>query len=216
MTVYTLDKRFHTRVKRTPRTLEVAEMFGLGLDDREFVVYDAAQIEVNPGDVVYITGESGSGKSIALRELAKQMQAEGLQVANLDTVKLNYNLPVIDQLGNNMKEASDFLTRTGVNDAYLFLRTPDQLSDGQLYRLKLAKLIESGAQVWVADEFCAVLDRDCAKAISGTLQKMARQLGVTLMVATTHSDMVQDLCPNLTIVKRYREKVSVVRAEEPT
>lgn len=47
----------------------------------------------------------------------------------------------------------------GLNDAYLFVRKPSEMSDGQKYRLKIAKLIESGADVWVADEFGAVLDQ---------------------------------------------------------
>lgn len=47
----------------------------------------------------------------------------------------------------------------GLNDAYLFVRKPSEMSDGQKYRLKIAKLIESGAKVWAADEFGAVLDR---------------------------------------------------------
>ena len=37
---FTIDKRFHTEVERTDRVLEIAEAFGLGLDDKEFVVFD--------------------------------------------------------------------------------------------------------------------------------------------------------------------------------
>jgi hypothetical protein len=32
------------------------------------------------------------------------------------------------------------------------------------------------------------------------------------MVATTHTDMVEDLAPNLYIEKKYREKIQIVRA----
>ncbi len=48
----------------------------------------------------------------------------------------------------------------------MFIRKPNELSDGQRYRFCLAKLIESKAKVWVADEFLAVLDRTTAKVIS--------------------------------------------------
>jgi ABC-type ATPase with predicted acetyltransferase domain len=61
----------------------------------------------------------------------------------------------------------------------------------------------------VADEFLAVLDRTAAKVIAFSLQKTARRMGATLMVATTHTDMVPDLCPDLKIEKRFREKVRV-------
>ena len=74
----------------------------------------------------------------------------------------------------------------------------------------LAKMIESGSQVWMADEFLALLDRVTAKVIAYNIQKIARKVGATLIVATTHRDMVDDLAPDLYIEKRYQEKVKVI------
>jgi len=59
-----------------------------------------------------------------------------------------------------------------------------------------------------------VLDRTTAKVIAFNLQKVARKVGATLMVATTHTDMVDDLAPNLYIEKRYREKIEIVRTPQ--
>ncbi|TSP13939.1 adenylyl-sulfate kinase [Cupriavidus campinensis] len=213
MTTYTVDKRFTTEVERTPRVLEIAEAFGLGLDDKEFVVFDHQPIEIEQGDVVYVTGQSGSGKSTVLRELQAQMTAQGLKVADIDRVEL-LDCPLIDQIGNTTAEALSLLSIAGLNDAYLFIRKPQELSDGQRYRFRLAKVIESGAQVWAADEFLAVLDRVTAKVLAYNLQRTARKVGATLIVATTHMDMVDDLAPNLFIEKRYREKIHMVRAPE--
>lgn len=213
MTTYAIDKRFHTDVERTPRVLEIAEAFGLGLDDKEFVVFDNQPIEIAQGDVVYVTGQSGAGKSTVLRELKSQMEAGGHKVADIDAITLE-NKPLIDQIGKNTTEALNYLSLAGLNDAYLFIRKPQELSDGQRYRFRLAKIIESGANVWVADEFLAVLDRITAKVIAFNLQRTARRLGATLLVATTHTDMVADLAPTLFIEKRYREKIQIVRAPE--
>ena len=213
--IYQIDKRFHTEVERTDRVLEIAEAFGLGLDDKEFVVFDNQPIEIEQGDVVYITGQSGSGKSTVLRELVQQMGfgPERLNVADIDRVEL-LDKPLIDQIGKDTAEALNLLSIAGLNDAYLFIRKPKELSDGQRYRFKLAKIIESGAKVWVADEFLAVLDRTTAKVIAFNLQKVARKMGATLMVATTHTDMVDDLAPNLYIEKKYREKIHIERNPE--
>lgn len=213
MTTYTIDKRYHTDVERTERVLEIAEAFGLGLDDKEFVVFDNLPIEIEQGDVVYITGQSGSGKSTVLRELAAKMRDEGLTVVDIDSVELK-PVPLIDQIGKDLNQALELLSLAGLNDAYLYVRRPAELSDGQRYRFRLAKLIESGSKVWIADEFLAVLDRDTAKVIAFSLQKVARRNGATLMVATTHHDMVQDLAPSLYIEKRYREKVRLVRTDK--
>lgn len=214
MSIYQLDKRFTATVDRTERVLEIAEAFGLGLDDKEFVIFDNQPLEVEQGDVVYITGQSGSGKSLALRELKKQMSEKHIQVSDIDEIPLDATKPLIDQIGATTAEALNLLSIAGLNDAYLFVRKPQELSDGQRYRFKLAKIIESGAKVWVADEFLAVLDRTTAKVIAFNLQKVARKMGATLMVATTHTDMVEDLAPNLYIEKRYREKIEIVRVAQ--
>lgn len=213
MTTYVIDKRFNTEVERSDRVLEIAEAFGLGLDNKEFVVFENQPLEINQGDVVYITGQSGSGKSLLLKELRAKMREEGLTVSDIDTVEL-IEKPLIDQIGKNMNEATRLMSIAGLNDAYLFIRKPSELSDGQRYRFRLAKLIESGAQVWVADEFLAVLDRTTAIVLAFAMQKIAREVGATLMVATTHDDMVKDLAPNLYINKRYREKIEIVRAPD--
>lgn len=210
---YNINKRFNTEVERTDRVLEVAEAFGLGLSDKEFVVFDNLDLEINQGDVVYITGQSGSGKSTVLRELEKQMRLEGLHVENIDDVTFK-DMPLIDHIGKDTQDALSTLSIAGLNDAYLFIRKPSELSDGQRYRFRLAKLIESGAKVWIADEFLAVLDRTTARVLAYNLQKIARKVGATVLVATTHGDMVKDLDPTLIVEKRYREKVKLIRTTE--
>ncbi|RWN25299.1 MAG: ABC transporter, partial [Mesorhizobium sp.] len=60
--------------------------------------------------------------------------------------------------------------------------------------------------------FGAVLDRATAKVIAFNVQKVARTLGKTLMVATTHTDLKDELGPSLTITKRFRERVDVEQA----
>lgn len=205
---FVIDKRFTTRATRSDRILEIAEAFGIGLEDKEFVIFDNLELEVNQGDIVYITGQSGSGKSLLLRELEKQMTERGLKVVNLDKIDLP-EIPLIDQIGKDTNDAIRILSAAGVNDAYLLIRKPNELSDGQRYRFRLAKAIESGADVWVADEFLAVLDRVSAKVIAFSIQKTARREGKTVIVATTHTDMQEDLSPSLYIEKRYREKLEI-------
>lgn len=209
MTEYTVDRSFMTSVERTPRVLEIAEAFGLGLSDKKFVVYDNLKIDIRPSDVVYITGQSGSGKSLLLRDLSEKMQVSGLKVANLDDIKLP-DMPVIDCLGKDTLDATNLLAKAGISDAYIYTRKPTELSDGQRYRLRLAKVMErDDADVWLADEFGAVLDRVTAKAVAFNIAKVARATGKILMVATTHTDLLQELAPNLTIMKRFREKVEI-------
>lgn len=209
---FLIDRRFNTSVERTPRVLELAEAFGLGLSDKEFVVYDNLEVEIEQGDIVYISGQSGSGKSLLLRDLAAQMREQGLKVADLNEITFD-DRPVIDQVGETTTDAVNLLAKAGISDAWIYIRKPSELSDGQRYRLKLAKVMDSGADVWIADEFGAILDRITAKTVAFSCQKVARAVGATLMVATTHTDLRDELGPNLVISKRFRERVDMQRQE---
>lgn len=209
---YKVDIRFQTHVERSKRVLEIAEAFGIGLDEKEFVVFDNAELQIESGDVIYITGQSGAGKSLLLRDLERQMSERGMSTANIDKVKLE-DKPLIDQIGKDTNDGIRIMQLAGINDAYIWVRKPHELSDGQRYRFRLAKLIETGAQVWCADEFMAVLDRTAARVIAFTTQKVARRVGATVMVATTHTDLVEDLGPDLVIEKRFREKVRIEAIE---
>lgn len=206
---YRINVSFTTRTDKTTRVMEIAESFGLGMEDKEFTLYDDLPLIIEPGDVVYITGQSGSGKSVVLRELQRQMRESGLKVTSIDDIAFDNDRPVIDQIGKTTSEALSLLSLAGLNDAYLFIRKPTELSDGQRYRLRIAKLIEAGAGVWAADEFGAVLDRVTAQVVGSNLQRAARQCGAIVLVATTHEDLLTALRPDVTITKHYKERVKV-------
>ena len=209
MSKYVINVSFNTRVNKTIRTLEIAESFGLGLDEKAWTLYDNLELDIERGDVVYVTGQSGSGKSVVLRELQRLMADAGQRVASIDDFVFADDTNVIDQLGKTTSDALGLLSMAGLNDAYLFVRKPSEMSDGQKYRLKIAKLIESGADVWVADEFGAVLDRVTAQVVASNLQRAARAVGATVIVATTHEDLKNALRPSVQITKHYKERVKV-------
>jgi ABC-type ATPase with predicted acetyltransferase domain len=210
---YIINRRFTSSVNRTPRVLEIAEGFGLGLSDKEFVIYDNVELEIEQGDIVYITGQSGSGKSLLLKELKEQMKHHQAEVMDLNDIVLDEK-PVIELIGQSTTQAADILAKAGISDAWIYIRKPSELSDGQRYRLKLAKVLESKADVWIADEFGAVLDRITAKVLAFNMQKVARACGKTLIIATTHTDLIEELGPSLLITKRFRERVNVQTFQE--
>jgi uncharacterized protein len=205
-----ISRSFGTHVEKSARVLEVAEAFGLGLTDRRFVIYDRLEMEIRQGDICYISGESGSGKSLLLRDLSEKLSEAGKRVMDIMDVPL-LDAPIVDQIGTTTDEALKLLSQAGLNDAYLFVRRPNELSDGQRYRFRLAKLIEAEAEVWVADEFAAVLDRQTAKVVAYNVAKAARKAQATLIVATTHVDLLPFLGATLAIEKLFGNRVDLQR-----
>lgn len=203
---FTFNISYETHTKITSRSLVVAEAFGLGIDEaQKFKVLDA-ELKIGPQDIVYITGDSGSGKSVLLRAIRADLGEEAIY---LSEVAVDTEKPLIETVGATVEEGLELLSKVGLNDAFLFLRTYSQLSDGQKYRYRIAKLIESKKQWWLMDEFVACLDRDTAKIIAYNLQKIARQQGKAVIAATTHGDLLEDLKPSVLVHKRFGEEIQI-------
>jgi len=209
-TRFIVDVHFRTTTPISQRTVAVADAFGLGIDEeKEFTIYNSLELQIKPTDIVYITGDSGSGKSLLLRELYKQLRPWAAFIGPGWRPDIRLDKPIIETVGETVEEALELLSRVGLGDAWLFLRSYSQLSDGQKYRYAIAKLIESGKQYWLLDEFCSTLDRDTAKVVAYNIQKLARKLGKCLIAATCHTDLFEDLNPSVYVRKGFGAEVKV-------
>lgn len=228
MTRYRINQKFHAvppplaGIAPSDRAVQAAEMFGIGLDETyEVTLYDDTAVDVRPGDVVLVTGASGSGKTVLLRRLAAAMaEAEaGVRMVDLAAVAPPAEAAVIDGLACGFERALEHLSSAGLADAFLLLRRPEELSDGQRWRLRLAHALASAlaasptgasAAVLVADEFCSTLDRLSARAIAYRVRRLATRHGLTVLAATAHDDLADDLAPDVLVVKHEGRHVEVV------
>lgn len=193
--------------QRTTRTSLVMDHFGVGFDQGRHVVAQDVEIKVQPGQVVFFTGPSGSGKSSLLRAVAEQLQqTQGREcVLALDRLELPPK-PLADAMPLEVKDSLDLLSACGLSEAQLLLRTPAELSDGQRYRFRLAlgiALLEerkTEPKGWLlADEFSAALDRTLAKTVAYNLRRLATRRQLGFLLATTHEDVYQDLSPDVLV-----------------
>jgi ABC-type lipoprotein export system ATPase subunit/GNAT superfamily N-acetyltransferase len=196
------------------REKEIAQAFGIDLRTREHVVLHGFNLDVLPGQVVLLIGASGSGKTSLLNILSGASSVTvtagrvlpGNVQSVVGTLDLDFppDVPVIDLVGGSTREACQVLNVAGISEAKVYVRRRDELSHGQRYRVAAAILAASGKAVWIADEFCAFLDPLTATVVSRGLARLARQMGVTLIVAVADGSRVADgLRPDVTVRLSY-------------
>ncbi|MFX0135976.1 MAG: ATP-binding cassette domain-containing protein [Candidatus Hodarchaeota archaeon] len=204
--------RYKVRSMITKRTNIVKEVFGVESENAFSPVLRNITFCIDPGDVILITGASGSGKSTLIRllttklsQLRKNMDILGNIIGkNLNKIAIlnsnwDSNVSLIDQIRkkNDINKAIEILNSVGLSEAHLYMRNPLQISDGQKYRFAIAKLCDSGKQIWVADEFVSTLNPEMGAIVAKGIRKRAFKNGATLILAAPHIDnFIGSLLPN--------------------
>jgi ABC-type ATPase with predicted acetyltransferase domain len=193
-------------------------MFGLTVDRlTERIIKHNCRLDVNDGDIVYITGPSGAGKSVLLKELEKSVPAPDR--VNLSQIKLPRDRTVVDCIDGDVVTSLRILSIIGLSDCFCVLNQPANLSDGQKYRFRLAMALAAKKKFVFADEFCSNLDRTTAAVICYNIHKFAKRTATTFILASSHDDVLLDLSPDVLVIKElsgptqviYRESSLVVR-----
>ena len=206
-----------TAVRPSPRVLETAVMFGLGVDEsRRMRLVPRTRIRLRRGEVLFVTGPSGGGKSTILRLIANAAAAHGLAVIDASHLPEPRNVPLVDGFDQPLEQTMELLARAGLADAFVMLRRPCELSDGQRWRLRIAQMIdeaeqrrrESGALLLI-DEFGATLDRLTAKIIARNVSRWVRSARHGLVCATTHDDLLESLEPDVLVYKGLGGEIEI-------
>lgn len=209
MSTYKISKSFRWRGKLTDKVIQVCRMFGLTADRlTQRCIINNCRLEINDGDIVYITGPSGAGKSVLLKELEKAIPAS--ERVNLAGIKLPRDKTLIDCIDADLLTSLRMLSDAGLNDVFCILNQPANLSEGQKYRFRLAMAMAAKRKFVFADEFCSELDRITAVVISYNIHKFAKRTGTTFILASSHDDLLLDLEPDVLVVKELSEKAQVI------
>jgi len=209
MTSYSVCRRFEPRVNLTENVVFAMRMFGLTLESlSEQAITHQCEVKIDAGQVVYITGASGAGKSVLLAELEKKISPE--RRINLAGIGLPAGRSVIDCMDGDVMEALRLLSMAGLSDVWCLLNQPCHLSDGQKWRFRLAMAMAAGRELIFADEFCSNLDRITASVVSYNVRKFAAKSGRTFILASSAEDILGDLQADVIIKKELSGPARVI------
>ena len=128
------------------------------------LLFESLSLRLGPGEALHLTGPNGSGKSSLIRLAAGLLRAESGRVERSelaladDALALDRELPLRRALrfwGGKAEDAMEALDLTRL--AHVPVRL---LSTGQAKRATLARVVASGAPLWLLDEPLNGLDRD--------------------------------------------------------
>ncbi len=178
------------------------------------------RLGLSPGQLAYLVGASGSGKSLLLAALARAWPGPvvAVRLGGPDAAGRSRSA-VLDQLGLPVESSLRLLCSAGLGEARLWLMPAGCLSAGQADRLALARLyarveamlrdggLQNGggnevAVLLLIDEFASRLDRLTARVLSANLRRwLDRTPGAAAVVATAHDDLADPLRPDRIWVK---------------
>jgi ABC-type ATPase with predicted acetyltransferase domain len=146
-------------------------------------------IEGEPWSVGVIVGRSGTGKSTIAKELFPDSYIRGFEYREASFLN---DFP--EHL--NTADITKALGSVGFSSPPDWLKSYDQLSQGEKMRVDIARAILLDKPVIVFDEFTSVVDREVAKISSYAIQKAVRRAGKKFIAVTCHYDVVDYLEPD--------------------
>ncbi len=188
---------------------------------KKLEVLKNASLEIKDGEIVALLGRSGSGKSTLLNLISGLDSADkgNIEVDNIDitslsekektlfrrkniglvfqffnliptlTVEENVMLPLeLNSISRNGK-INLVLESVGMNDRLNSF--PDLLSGGEQQRVAIARAIIHDPKLILADEPTGNLDLDNAKNVTQILEKIVRERGKTMLIATHSRELAK-------------------------
>lgn len=185
-----VDLVVETDISRTPRARQLEGMFDVPPTEKARREWHAdIPLETNPWSVGLIVGPSGAGKSLVARQLFGDAVDRPLEWRGKS---------VIDDFAPtlSMEEISAVCQAVGFNTVPAWLRPHGVLSNGERFRVDLARRLLEGGALVVVDEFTSVVDRQVAKIGAHAVQKWVRKAGSRFVAVTCHHDVEDWLQPD--------------------
>lgn len=137
-----------------------------------------------------IVGPSGSGKSTIAREMFGANLVTGHEWAPDKSILDGFPIEM------GIKDVIGLLSSVGFSSPPAWLRPFRVLSNGEQFRVTMARALAETKELCVVDEFTSVVDRTVAKVGSAAIAKTVRRSGKKLIVCSCHYDVLEWLEPD--------------------
>ena len=104
-----------------------------------------------------------------------------------------------DQIAEKVRKLLDLVGIADKENAY-----PSQLSGGQKQRAAIARALANDPDILLCDEATSALDPQTTKAILKLLERLNRELGITLLVITHEMAVVKEICNRVAVMDHGR------------
>jgi len=177
-------------VSRSPRARQLEGLFDVPPAEKQRLEWHGElPIEKDDWNVGLICGPSGSGKSVLARKIFGE---------NLDVLLEWKGQSVIDDFSAkfSMEDIAKTCSAVGFNTIPSWLRPFRVLSNGEQFRVSLARRLLECQDPIVVDEFTSVVDRQVAKIGAHAVQKYIRKNKKHFVAVSCHSDIIDWLEPD--------------------
>lgn len=148
-------------------------------------------IEEKQYNIGLIVGSSGSGKTTIAKEVFKDYYYfNGFDWDNNKTIIDNFNEKYTP------KQIVEILSKVGFNSPTDWLKPYNILSNGQKFRVDLARVILENNKPVLFDEFSSVIDRQVAKIGCSAIERFIRKENKKFIAISCHYDIIDWLQPD--------------------
>ena len=186
----TVDLVVGIQTPASMRVRQVSSMFDCPLEEKQTRHWRVNMpLDERPWNIGLIVGPSGSGKTA----IARYQWPEEIAAS------FKWDAPsVIDDFApsHTIEEIANICQAVGFNTIPAWMRPFRVLSNGEQFRVSIARALLERSDPIVIDEFTSVVDRQVAKIASHAVQKYVRRNNRHLIACSCHFDIIEWLQPD--------------------
>ncbi len=185
-----IDVVRESKIVKTPRLMQLEGIFDMPPSEKSAESWCVDFELPESWNVGLIVGPSGSGKSTIARELFGD--------SLVSVFEWSKEKSILDDFPKEMsiKEISSLLSSVGFSSPPSWVRPFHVLSNGEQFRVNMARTLAEQKELAVVDEFTSVVDRTVAKIGSAAIAKTVRQRNQRFIAVSCHYDIAEWLEPD--------------------